>query len=144
MRVRFHGMMSISLVGLAILVAIVVGLQTIPALALVYMAGCAAALFGIVYAFCAGCPCRTHCAHVILGKLALVLTNRQPGAYRPAEMVAVGLGLLWLLGLPQLWLWQMPLWLAVFWMLNAVAVTQIRLAVCPACDNAYCPLRPAR
>jgi hypothetical protein len=144
MSARFHGIMSISLVGTSILVAVVTLFQATPALGLIYLIGCAVAPFGIVYAFCARCPCRTHCAHVVFGKLAMALTRRQPGPYTPAEMSAVGLALLWLLGLPQLWLWQTPLWLALFWLLNAVAVVQIRLAVCPACDNAYCPLRSAR
>jgi hypothetical protein len=141
---RFHGIMSISLVGLSILVAIVTVFQATPALGLVYLAGCVMAPFGIVYAFCAECLCRTHCAHVMFGKLAVALTHRQPGPYKPAEVAAAGLALLWLLGLPQLWLWQTLLWLALFWLFNAVAMMQIRLMVCPACDNVGCPLRSAR
>ncbi|MBN1659026.1 MAG: hypothetical protein JXA93_11515 [Anaerolineae bacterium] len=144
MSARFHGVMSISLVGISILIAIVTVFQATPGLGLVYLAGCALAPFGIVYAFCAKCPCRTCCAHIVFGKLAVALTHRQPGPYTPPEVGAVGLALLWLLCLPQLWLWQAPLWLALFWLLNAVALVQIHLAVCPACDNAYCPLRSAR
>ena len=144
MSTRFHGIMSISLVAISILIAIVTVFQATPALGLVYLIGCAVAPLGIVYAFCAKCPCRTHCAHVLFGKLAMALTHRQPGPYTPVEMSAVALALLWLLGVPQFWLWQTPLWLALFWLLNAVAVIQIRIAVCPACDNACCPLRPAR
>jgi len=141
---RFHGIVSISLVAISILIAIVTVFQAAPALGLVYLTGCVVAPFGIVYAFCARCSCRAHCAHVVFGKLAVALTHHQPGPYTPAQIAAVGLALLWLLGLPQLWLWQTPLWLALFWLLNAMAVAQIRLAVCPACDNAFCPLRAAR
>ena len=136
MNIRFHGVMSITLVGIAIVIALGVMFQTSLLLGLVYLAGCALAPLGIVYAFCAKCPCRGRCAHVVLGKLAVALTDRQPGPYKPAEVAVVGLGLLWLLGLPQVWLWQKPLWFFVFWALNAVAVVQIRLAVCPACREA--------
>jgi hypothetical protein len=141
MSTRFHGAVSIGLVGLAILVAVVTVFQTLPVLGIIYLVGCAVAPLGIVYAFCAKCPCRTHCAHVIFGKLAVALTNQQPGPYRPAEIAVVGLALLWLLGLPQVWLWRTPVWFGVFWLLNTVAVAQIRLAVCPACDNVHCPMR---
>jgi hypothetical protein len=141
MSARFHGVISIGLVAMTIVVAAVTVFQVSPLLGIVYLAGCALAPLGIVYAFCAKCPCRTHCAHVIFGKLAVAFTDRQPGPYTPAESAVVGLALLWLLGLPQVWLWRTPLWFVVFWLLNAVAVLQIRLAVCPACDNVHCPLR---
>jgi hypothetical protein len=96
---------------------------------------------GIVYAFCAKCPCRGHCAHVIFGKLATALTNRRPGPYSPSEVAVVAVALLWLLGLPQAWLWRYPTWLIVFWVLNAMAVLQIRLAVCRSCENVHCPIK---
>jgi len=145
MSARFHGVTSIALVAITIVVAAVTAFQAqvSPLLALIYLAGCVLAPLGIVYAFCAKCPCRGHCAHVVFGKLAVAFTNRQPGPYTPAEIAVVGLALLWLLGLPQVWLWRTPVWFVVFWVLNAVAVMQIRLAVCPACDNVHCPLRAA-
>ena len=141
MSARFHGVVSIALVGIAILVAAATAFQASPLLGVVYLAGCAVAPLGIVYAFCAKCPCRTRCGHVVFGKLAVALTSRRPGPYTPAEIAVVGLGLLWLLGLPQAWLWRTPVWFAAFWVLHAVAVVEIRFAVCPVCDNLGCPLR---
>jgi hypothetical protein len=141
MSARFHGLVSIGLVGIAILVAVATVFWTSPVLGIAYVAGCVVAPLGIVYAFCAKCPCRTRCAHVLFGKLAVAFTNRRQGPYTPVEVGVVGLALLWLLGLPQVWLWRTPVWFAVFWVLNGVAVAQIRLAVCPACDNAHCPLQ---
>jgi hypothetical protein len=141
MSARFHGVVSIGLVGLAILIAAVIMFQVSAALGIVYVAGCGVAALGIVYAYCAKCPCRTHCAHVVFGKLALALTNRQPGPYSRGEIAVVVVALVWLLGLPQIWLWRSPGWFAAFWGLNAVAVLLIRLAVCRGCDNVYCPLK---
>ena len=141
MSARFHGVVSIGLVGIAILIAAVTVFQSSLLLGIVYLVGCGLAPWGIVYAFCAKCACRHCCAHVVFGKLAVAFTNRQEGPYTKAEMAVVVLALLWLLGLPQVWLWRTPLWLIVFWVLNAVAVVQIRLAVCPACENVRCPMR---
>lgn len=141
MSARFHGIVSIGLVGMAVLIAVVTVFQALPVLGIAYLVGCVVAPLGIVYAFCAKCPCRTRCAHVVFGKLAVLLTNRQPGPYTPAEIAIVGLGLLWLLGLPQVWLWRTPIWLVVFWLLNAIAVLEIRATVCPACENVHCPMR---
>jgi hypothetical protein len=141
MSARFHGVVSIGLVGLAILLAVVVVLPSSPVLGVVYLAGCMVALLGIVYAYCAKCPCRVHCAHLVFGKLASALTDRQSGPYTPAEIAVVGLALLWLLGLPQIWLWRSLGVFIAFWVLSAVAVFQIRLVVCRGCENVYCPMR---
>jgi hypothetical protein len=73
--------------------------------------------------------------------LAVAFTNRQEGPYIKAEVAVIVVALLWLLGLPQIWLWRTPVWLVMFWALNAVAVLEIRTAVCPACENVECPMR---
>jgi hypothetical protein len=144
MNARFYGVTSIGLVGVSIVIAAVVIFQGSWLLGIAYLAGCGLGLLAIVYAFCAKCPCRGQCAHVVFGKLALALTDRRPGPYTRAELAAVVLGLLWLLGLPQPWLWTRPGLAVAFWLLNAVAVLQIRLAVCPGCANAHCPLHVVR
>ena len=138
---RFHGVVSIGLVGVAVALAAVVMFQVSVALGVVYLMGCAVAPLGIVYAYCAKCPCRSHCAHVVFGKLAVALTDRQPGPYSRGEVAVVAVALLWLLGLPQIWLWRSLGVFAVFWVLNGVAVLQIRLAVCRSCENVFCPMK---
>jgi hypothetical protein len=141
MSTRAHGVTSISLVGIAIVIAAAVMSQVSWLLGALYLVGCLVALLGIVYAFCAKCPCRTHCAHVIFGKLATALTNRQQGPYARGEVAVVVGALFWLLGLPQIWLWRSLVLFVAFWGLNAVAVLQIRFAVCSSCENVYCPLK---
>ncbi len=115
--------------------------QTSLGLGVVYLVICVAAPAVIIYAFCAKCPCQTHCSHVFPGKLAAALTNRPAGPYTKTELAAVGLALLLLMGLPQLWLWQYRGLFVAFWLLNAVAMIQIRSVVCRACDNVYCPAK---
>ena len=108
---------------------------------LAYLAICVMAPAGIVVAYCAKCACQSHCAHLFPGRLAMRLPERRPGPYTPAELGTVGLALLLLLGLPQVWLWRYPLLFVVFWVLNAVALIQIRIVVCRTCENLFCPLR---
>lgn len=104
-----------------------------------YVAIALVSTLAILYAWCAKCPCRSHCGHVLPGKIAAIFKSRPSGPYAPLEFAIAGLALLLLLGLPQIWLWQnMGLFIA-FWAMFAVAVTQIRLIVCRACDNTYCP-----
>ena len=141
MNARFHGVVSIGLLGFAIITAVATGLQVSPGLGAVYLIGCLIAPLGIVYAFCAKCACRHCCAHIIFGKLAVALTKRQEEPYTTTEVAVVVVALLWLLGLPQIWLWRTPVWLVLFWVLNAIAVTEIRAVVCPTCENVLCPMR---
>ena len=141
MNTRLHGIVSIGLVGLAVIIAVLTGFQVSLGLGVVYLAGCVIAPLGIVYAFCAKCACRHGCAHIVFGKLAMALTKRQEGPYAKAEVAVVVVLLLWLLGFPQIWLWRTPVWLVLFSLLNAIAVLEIRATVCPACENVHCPMR---
>jgi len=140
---RFHGITSILLVAVAIAIAAVATFRASWVLGVVYLALCAVSLLTIVYAYCAKCPCKEHCAHVLLGKAAMAF-DRQPGPYTATEIGALILAGLLLIGLPQCWLWRYTGLFVAFWVLNAIAVTQIRIVVCPACDNTHCPLNPGR
>ncbi len=141
MKTQIHGVTSLGLILVANVMAIVTLFLSSWGWGVVYLGGGLAALGGILYAYCAKCPCRTHCGHVIPGKIVVALTNRQTGPYTPVEFAILGLALLWLIGLPQLWLWQETGLLVTFWVLVAVALVQIRTVVCRACDNVYCPAR---
>lgn len=141
MATRFHGVTSLGLVLVAIVLAAVAAFLTSWVLGLAYLAVCAVAPAGILVAYCAKCPCQSHCGHLFPGKLAMRFLDRQPGPYTPAELGTVGLALLLLLGLPQVWLWRYPLLFAVYWVLNAVALIEIRAVVCRSCENVYCPAR---
>jgi hypothetical protein len=139
MSARFHGISSITLTGVAVAIAAAAALRTSWALALAYLVLCTVALVGILYAFCAKCPCQMRCAHVLPGRLAAAFTQRRSGPYSAAELAIVGTALLVLLGLPQFWLWRYTVPLIVFWVLNTVALAQIRVVVCRTCDNVHCP-----
>ena len=140
MRSELPGLTSIGLLAVAIVLATVGAFMTWWVLAVLYVAICAVCLAGILYVFCAKCPCQAHCGHVIPGKLA-ALVGREPGPYSELENAVVAGALLLLLGLPQVWLWRNLALAATFWVFVAIAILEIRMFVCRACDNAFCPAK---
>jgi len=124
----------------AVLIAAVVMFKTSWVLGVVYLAICVAGSGAILFAYCAKCPCKAHCAHIFPGKAAMAF-DRQPGPYTAAELAAPVVTLLLLLGLPQFWLWRNMGLFITFWVLSAIAFFQIRTVVCRACDNSHCPLK---
>ena len=139
MNTRLHGVTSLGIAGIATVIATVTLFQQSGMLGLGYLAALVVAGGGVIYADCAKCPCRTHCGHILPGKLAVMLTNRKTEPYTPIEFAVIGGLVVILIGLPLLWLWRSPLLLGVFVILNAVAGIQIRTVLCRACDNTYCP-----
>ena len=140
---QFHGITSLTLTAVAIVIAAVTAFQTSWTLGIICLAICLIAPPVIVYAYCAKCACKVHCAHVLPGKVAR-LFDRAPGPYSKAEMSGMTLSLLLLIGVPQLWLWRSIGLLIVFWILIVFAVMQIRLFVCKTCGNTHCPLGPSQ
>ena len=139
MNTRVHGVTSLGIAGIATVIATVTLFQLSGMLGLGYLAALVVAGGGVIYAYCAKCPCRTHCGHILSGKLAVMLTNRQTEPYTPIEFAVVGGLVVILIGLRLLWLWRFPVLLGVFVVHNAVAGIQIRTVLCRACDNTYCP-----
>jgi hypothetical protein len=145
MSTRFHGIMSVLLVAAAIIIA-VLALMLAPVgwgWVLGYLLLCAAGGAAVFYAYCAKCPCKACCAHVLPGKVA-VLFPRTPGPYSTTEAAVVIGALLLILGLPQLWIWRSVLAGVTFWLLIAVATTQILTFICGVCPNTHCPVGQMR
>jgi hypothetical protein len=140
---RVHGLLSLGLTGIGIAIAAVVAFAQAAWLGLGYLALCGVAAVGILYAYCARCTCRAHCAHVIPGKLAGRFRRQKTGPYTPLEIAVVAAALLLLVGLPLTWLWRYPWLLVIFGALMAIAFFEIRLTVCRGCENVLCPMRPA-
>jgi hypothetical protein len=140
MKTRFHGVTSIVLELIATIIAAVVMFRTSWVLGVVYLAICAAASGAILYAYCAKCPCKAHCAHVLPGKAAMAI-SRESGPYTTTELAVLAVAFLALMGLPQIWLWRYIELFVAYWVLSVIAVAQIRIVVCRTCDNVFCPLK---
>ena len=143
MNTRFHGVMSISLIGLATALAAVAMFRASVALGIGYLMMSGVAGGAVLYAFCAKCPCRARCGHVVPGKIA-ALFGREPGPYTPIEYGVLALFGLVLIGVPQVWLWRTPWLLIGYWALAGVGLVQILTFVCRSCSNLHCPVMLAR
>lgn len=136
---RVHGILSLVLVGVAVAVAAVVLFRQSPGWGVGYLALSAVGGGGMIYAFCAKCPCRVRCGHVLPG-LITRLFPRQPGPYARWEIAVVVVSGVVLMGLPLFWLWRVPAALAAFVLLSGVGIWDILTFVCKACNNTYCPI----
>lgn len=138
---RVHGVVSIGLVFVTLMIAVTTALTVSWVLSLGYLGVCALALATVLEVFCAKCTCQARCAHVIPGNLAGALGRRRQGPYTWVDLAVVALALFGLVALPQLWIWRFPVLAVGFWILNAIALVQIRVAVCRECGNVFCPAR---
>lgn len=140
MSYRAHGLTSMVLFSVAVILALVV-----VARASLWWAGGYALLnilatLVIAYAYCAKCLCRPHrCSHVLVGKVADLLPKRPPAPYTAGDYAGMLLasGVVFLYPLP--WLIREPLWLAAFFIIGGLGAAEIFLAVCPHCVNSRCP-----
>lgn len=109
--------------------------------ALLYGAALLGATLGILYSYCAKCPCRSgRCSHIFIGKLTALLPRRTPGPYRAPDHAGLLASLFAIVAVPQFWLWSRPALLAAFWLLAVSATLTVILGVCPHCRNVYCPM----
>lgn len=99
-----------------------------------------ATTLGLVYSFCAKCPCHwKQCSHVVLGPLARILPKRKVCPYRPADYWGLGISFFLPAVYQAPWLWRHPVLPYVFYPLFAATIAMILWKVCPQCRNVYCP-----
>src|SRR5512138_42235 len=78
-------------IGLVMLIAaVIVGMYgilpySVPASG-VYLAGSIAVFLIFVYAFCAKCPARKNCTHILQGLLTQCMPGRTTGPYSPGDL----------------------------------------------------------
>ncbi len=108
-----------------------------------YLAIAGTSSIAIIAVFCARCPCRDRCGHVVPGMVARWLfPGTSPGEYGAIALAVTVAALLALLGVPLAWMWRSTAALGVYVVLLIGAGVLIRGMVCPRCDNAHCPARP--
>ncbi|MZP29034.1 hypothetical protein GTO91_04825 [Heliobacterium undosum] len=138
---RWHGVLSIGLIGLAFVLGFVALLPYSSSIAFGYLLVLVLAVPVIVFSYCSKCLCRVYaCGHVFPGKLTLWLPERKSDAYGLADYTGVIVPLLLMVGIPQYWLWKHTYLFSAFWVLLAIAVAEIRAFVCKGCGNEHCPL----
>ncbi|MBM7867592.1 hypothetical protein GTO89_12565 [Heliobacterium gestii] len=138
---RFHGVLSIGIIGLSFVLGFAAILPFSSSLAFGYLIVLVVAVPVIVFSYCSKCLCRGHaCGHVFPGKLTRWLPERKTRTYRLADYLGVIVPFLLMVGIPQYWLWKNAFLFGAFWTLLAIAVAEIRAFVCKGCGNEHCPL----
>ena len=107
----------------------------------IYLVGSTAVYLIFVYAFCAKCPVRNECNHVVMGRLTQLVPARTTGAYSRSDLLGTVVFFGFVALFPQYWLIRNPMLMLVFWMLffGNLAITHSRC--CKGCGNTCCPLR---
>ena len=136
-----HGIISLILIKIAILVALVYLFFTSAAAGMIYLVLVTMASLAILFAYCAKCEARDqYCSHLFPGKATRWLPARRQGPYSPTDMLVTAGSLAVVFIFPQYWLWQNKAALFFFWAPTIIAATEILWCVCRSCRNHNCVL----
>lgn len=141
MQNKFHGIVSISLLGISFLIGLFAVLTTSITMGLIYLFLIVSLFLVIVYSYCCKCSCREHsCGHVLPGKITKYLPKRKQSKYTTLDILSVLVSFLIMVIFPQFWLFKNLLLLLAFWSLLIIAIMEILLLVCTVCKNEKCAL----
>lgn len=140
---RFHGVFSLLLFSLALMIALLTLWRQSPWLGFLYIAICGLCSCGILFAYCAKCRVRLDsCSHVFPGRLTRLLPRRKQGPYSHGDIGGTVFFLAAIILFPQYWLLKEMAAVVLFWLLAIFAVTEILLFVCRQCENTACLMCP--
>jgi len=102
MSTKIHGVISLLLEGLAIIIGFIAIWQVNKAVGVFYAFLILIAVPLILYAYCAKCDIRfTDCRHVFPGQLTRLLPKREDGPYFFGDYMGLILAVIALVGFPQ-------------------------------------------
>lgn len=94
----------------------------------------------IVRVFCASCPIKGSCVHILPGYLAQ-FWNQPPGPYSSVKIYLTGILFAIIILIPQAVLITSLHLFVLFWICIIIAAMSSYLILCPGCGNQYCPFR---
>jgi hypothetical protein len=143
MQKNYHGLISLFLLCSAVFISVITLFNYSFLVGSLFMMLCIFSSVIVLRIFCAKCPCRKTCGHVILGRLAAKIFPEISAApfkfYEWLILGAIG-GLI--IGIPQHWLIKNSILFFSYWLILVAAAIEIKLTVCPKCKNEYCPSNP--
>ena len=125
---------------IAILVGIFSFSQISYNLAAGYLLVCLIAGMLIVRVFCASCPIKRTCVHILPGYLAQ-FWNQPAGPYSSGKIILTGILFAIIILIPQAVLITSLHLFVLFWICIIIAAMSSYLILCPGCGNQYCPFR---
>lgn len=140
MATKIHGIISLLLAGSAILLSLIMMFKNSTTLGVAFSGFCVIGAVAILRLFCAKCPSRKNCGHVVPGFLAEKLFKQvQPGPYTIAEIAVFVLCMGVIIMVPQYWLFKNSGAFVGYWVISFFAGIYIKKNVCTTCENNYCP-----
>ncbi|NLD92858.1 MAG: hypothetical protein GX639_09340 [Fibrobacter sp.] len=147
-RKRIHGVISLMLFAVALLVAINAVFAQSITFGIIYLIilpiGALLALMG----FCPKCPhvADRTCRHVIPGEIMrLFPTGKTGGQYRATDYLILIVPILFIIGLPQIPLFKQGILIfGLFWSILVLVITEIATFVCNSFRNSNCPANKFR
>lgn len=134
--------MGILVLGLGILI-ILIGAGAIALYSLkyagIYLVVSALASLLITAVFCAKCPIKGSCVHLLPGRIARIWPERI-GSYSKGELVLTVILFAVIIFPPQMYLFSTPGLFPVFWIFISTAVICTGKFLCPECDHRHCPM----
>ena len=141
MKSRFHGVFSLFLIIISIIVGLLSVLNESFVMGSWYIVIIIIVPPIIMYSYCGKCVCRSDsCRHIFPGWLSQLLPPRKQGPYTFWDILWTSVALLSLLLFPQYWLWKNITFFIIFWISCLIALAEILLFVCKGCKNERCPI----
>ncbi len=138
---RLFGVISLILFAIVLALGAFAIAQSSPATAMVYILIILFFTLLIIYSFCTKCQCRHHsCGHVLPGKLAGMLPEREQTNYSFMDIFITFFSLIIILAFPQPWLYGNKYLFFCFWIIMAIGGALVTFFVCSKCENKKCPV----
>lgn len=140
MKNKIHGVFSLIIASTAILISAYFISKSSIALGTAFIILCGIIAVAILRLFCAKCPSRNNCGHVLPGlALKKLFKNVKPGPYSFVDISIFLFSVAIVVIIPQFWLYKnMPVFI-VYWAMIIIAGIDIKFAVCTQCENGFCP-----
>jgi len=100
-----------------------------------------ASFAAVIFFYCAKCPARKACSHVVPGYLTGFFPKRRTEPYSVADITVMALAFIIMTAFPLYWLAKDLRTLLIYVIVLSVAVIELRLNVCKDCRNIYCVLK---
>jgi hypothetical protein len=137
---KIHGIFSFSVASAAILISAIFIFKNSLVFGITFIAFCAISALAILRLFCAKCPSRDNCGHVLPGLvLKRIFRNVKPAPYSFLEIATFVIFAGIVVIIPQFWLYKNTPLFIFYWAMMVLAVIDIKYAVCTQCENGYCP-----
>jgi len=140
MNIKIHGLLSLLLVGVAVTISIVIILLQSILAGSMYLIVLLAVSVNVIKDFCAICPSRETCGHLIPGYIAkTIFPNLTARPFTKMGFISLLLQIALIVVIPQYWLFKKLELFILYWLLFITAGIEIFSMVCKKCTNGHCP-----